>query len=225
MREQKGLSLPNRSQKPGTNNRRPVAPNIYQDSAGYVTELDDTEYDEPWPTKLPSSSRYDMNYTQGNTRYEFHPNRVQSIPPRSSAQPQPAQCKTEDIPLARTRQKHHWMYTQAFRTFSIDKAVGHNQNSDTHPSHFIVQNDNRHTIIIELPANDASKSLVYFGLVLIGDGQDRTPVTISFQLNRQTGRVDMARHVQGQSYVFVNSGKRLFTCHGKICQLLTLLMS
>src|SRR5712692_24328 len=114
-----------------------------------------------------------------------------------------------------TNTQNDWTYTQAFRTFSTDKAVGHNGDSDAHPSHFIVQNDNRHIVIIELPADDASKSLIYFGPMLIGDGQDRTPVTISFQLNLRTGRFDMVLHVQDQNYVFTNNGTKFVEPSGQ----------
>jgi len=99
-------------------------------------------------------------------------------------------------------------YTKAFRTFSVDYAVGHNNDSSANPSHFIVQNDKRHIIILELPADDASKTVIYTGPQLIGDGQERTPVTISFSLNAQTGRYDMVLHVQDQTYVFTNNGKK-----------------
>ena len=99
-------------------------------------------------------------------------------------------------------------YTQAFRTFSIDQAVGHNNDSASTPSHFIVQNDHRHLIIIEFPANDPSKAIIYTAPMLIGDGQDRTPVTLSFSLNPQTGRLDMVLHVQDQTYLFFNNGTK-----------------
>jgi len=53
--------------------------------------------------------------------------------------------------------QNDWKFTASFRTFSVDQAVGHDGDSPTHPSHFIVQNDARRIIIIEFPANDASK--------------------------------------------------------------------
>jgi hypothetical protein len=107
-----------------------------------------------------------------------------------------------------TNTQNDWTYTQAFRTFSLDKAVGHNGDSNARPSHYIVQNDNRHIIIIELPANDVSKALIYSGPFLVGDGEERTPVTISFVENLQTGRLDMVLHVQDQTYVFANNGTK-----------------
>lgn len=107
-----------------------------------------------------------------------------------------------------TSTQNDWAYTQAFRTFSVDQAVGHNHDSAAHPSHFIVQNDHRRVLIIELPADDASKLIIYAGPLLLGDGQDRTPVTISFQVDAQSGRQDLVLHVQDQSYVFTNTGTK-----------------
>ena len=111
--------------------------------------------------------------------------------------------------------QNDWTYTQAFRTFSIDEVVGHNHDSEAHPSHFIVQNDKRHIIIIELPADDFTKAIIYSAPRLIGEGQDRTPVTISFQLNGQTGRVDMILHVQATSYTFTNNGTKFVVPQGQ----------
>ena len=245
MREQKGLSLTNRNQRQVTHTRRPAGHVIESDDR---EQQDDTGYDEPWPTKLPNSSRrYDVNCTQGNSRLEFHPKQVQRIPPRRSAQP--AAQETEDIPAIRTRQRprmhwlwyagigaivalilwvgaawlsnkwtdtqNDWTYTQVFRTFSVDKVVGHNGDSDTHPSHFIVQNDKRRIIIIELPADSAAKAIIYSGPILIGDGQDRTPITISFQVNVQTRRLDMVLHVQDLNYVFANNGTKFVEPSGQ----------
>ncbi len=114
-----------------------------------------------------------------------------------------------------TDTQNDWTYTQAFRTFSINKAVGHNHDSAAHPSHFIVQNDNRHIIIIELPANDWSKAVIYSAPTLIGDGQEKTPATISFQANPQTGRLDMVLHVEDQTYIFTNNGTKFVTPQGQ----------
>jgi hypothetical protein len=113
-----------------------------------------------------------------------------------------------------TDTQNDWTYTQAFRTFSIDAVVGHNQDSESHPSHFIVQNDKRHIVIIELPADDFSKAVIYSAPTLIGSGQEKTPATISFQANVQTGRLDMVLHVEDQTYLFVNNGTKFITPQG-----------
>src|SRR5215469_14944380 len=113
-----------------------------------------------------------------------------------------------------TEPQNDWTYTQAFRTFSIDEVVGHNHDSASHPSHFIVQNDKRHILIIELPADDWSKAILYSAPTLIGDGQEKTPATISFQANVQTGRLDMVLHVEDQKYLFPNNGTKFVTPQG-----------
>lgn len=97
-------------------------------------------------------------------------------------------------------------YTQAFRTFSVDAVVGHNHDSPEKPSHFIVQNDHRHIIIIELPANDSGKAMIYSGPTLLGDGEDRTPVTLTFERNEQSGLVDMVLHIYDQTITYTNNG-------------------
>ena len=99
-----------------------------------------------------------------------------------------------------------WNYTSAFRTFSVDQVVGHNNDSQAHPSHFIVQNDKRHIFIIEFPADDEKKALIYRAPVLLGTAGEKTPVTISFVTDDQTGRRDMVLHVEDQSYVYLNNG-------------------
>ncbi len=114
-----------------------------------------------------------------------------------------------------TDTQNDWTYTQAFRTFSIDAVVGHNHDSESHPSHFIVQNDKRHIVIIELPADDWSKAIIYSAPTLIGNGQEKTPATISFQANVQTGRLDMVLHVEDQTYLFSNNGVKFVTPQGQ----------
>lgn len=114
-----------------------------------------------------------------------------------------------------TNTQNDWTYTKAFRTYSVDFAVGHNHDSDSQPSHFIVQNDKRHVIIIEFPADDMSKALIYIAPTLIGDGQERTPVTLSFQRNPQTGRLDLVLHIEDQQYVFTNNGTKFVPPSGQ----------
>src|SRR5258708_8249158 len=92
--------------------------------------------------------------------------------------------------------------------FSEDYAVGKNNESSANPTHFSAKNNKGRIIIVDFPADDASKAFIYTGPQLIGDGQERTPVTISFSLNAQTGRYDMVLHVQDQTYVFTNNGKK-----------------
>lgn len=197
---------------------------------------DDGGYDDQWPGRLPSSSRrYYMPDVQGNVTIKEHKKPL-VVPPRRSAAPapetaQPAPRRRSRFhlhPLAWlgigaiamlllyiawwnvnnwwTGVQQDWQYTSAFRTYSVDAVVGHNGDSTAHPSHFIVQNDKRHILIIELPADDEKKAVIYRAPVLIGDGGEKTPITITFVTNSQTGRLDMVLHVEDQSYIYTNNG-------------------
>ena len=68
---------------------------------------------------------------------------------------------------------------------------------------------------IELPADDWSKAIIYSAPTLIGDGQEKTPATVSFQADLQTGRMDMVLHVEDQTYIFTNNGTKFVTPQGQ----------
>jgi hypothetical protein len=93
------------------------------------------------------------------------------------------------------------------RTFQIDVVVGHGD-SAKHPSHFIAINLSRHIVIIEIPGGDPSRSVIYSGGLLVGDGQDLAPVTLSFVDTHNTGKLDMVIHVGDQTIVFTNNGTK-----------------
>lgn len=93
------------------------------------------------------------------------------------------------------------------RTFQTDAVVGHGD-SQAHPSHFIALNLNRHILVIELPGGDVSTSLIYSGPVLLGDGQDLTPVTLTFTDVNGDGRLDMVLHILDQTLLFLNTGTK-----------------
>jgi hypothetical protein len=93
------------------------------------------------------------------------------------------------------------------RTFQIDAVVGHSD-SPAHPSHFLALNLKRHVIVIEIPGGDVSKAILYSGPILLGDGQDLTPVTLSFADVNGDGRPDMQLHILDQTLVFLNTGTR-----------------
>lgn len=95
-----------------------------------------------------------------------------------------------------------WHYGRP-RTFQIDAVVGHND-SPSNPSHFIAVNLNRRVIIIELPGGDSSKAKIYNGPILVGQGQDLAPVTLSFQDVNADGVVDMIVNVQDAHFVYIN---------------------
>jgi hypothetical protein len=99
-----------------------------------------------------------------------------------------------------------WHYGRP-RTFQIDAVVRHND-SPANPSHFIALNLNRHIIIIEFPGGDAAKAKDYLGPTLFGDGQDLTPVTLSFKDVNGDGKPDMLIHIQDQTIVFLNDGSQ-----------------
>lgn len=95
-----------------------------------------------------------------------------------------------------------WHYGRP-RTFQTDAVVGHNDSS-SNPSHFIAVNLNRHVLIIELPGGDATKARIYSGPILIGQGQDLAPVTLSFQDVNGDGLLDMIVNVQDAHFVYIN---------------------
>jgi len=98
-----------------------------------------------------------------------------------------------------------WHYGRP-RTFQIDVRVGHSD--DTTPSHFIAVNLNRHIIIIEFPGGDPTRAKDYIGPTLFGDGQDFTPVTLSFKDVNGDGKPDLLVHIQDQTLVFLNDGSQ-----------------
>ena len=89
------------------------------------------------------------------------------------------------------------------RTFQMDAVVGHNDSAES-PSHFEAINLNRHIIVIELPGGDSSKARIYNITTLFGNGQELTPVTLSFKDVNGDGLLDMEVHIQGQTIVFIN---------------------
>lgn len=89
------------------------------------------------------------------------------------------------------------------RTFQVDAVVGHND-SPTNPSHFIAINLYRHVEVIEIPGKDSSKMRVYTITTLFGDGQDLTPVTLSFSDLTGNGKLDMIIHIQNTDIAMIN---------------------
>ena len=72
------------------------------------------------------------------------------------------------------------------------------------PSHFIAINLNRHVEVIECPGGDCSHAVIYVGPILFGDGEDITPVTLTFQDVNGDGKPDMVIHILDQRVVFIN---------------------
>jgi hypothetical protein len=94
-----------------------------------------------------------------------------------------------------------WHYGRP-RTYQVDARVGHSDS--VMPSHFTVINLNRHVIVIELPGADPARAKIYLGPTLSRDGQDLTPVTLSFKDVNGDGQPDMLIHIQDQTIVFLN---------------------
>jgi len=95
-----------------------------------------------------------------------------------------------------------WQYSRP-RTFQTDAVVGHGD-SASNPSHFIAVNLNRHVLVIEVPGGDPSKAKIYPITTLFGDGQDLTPVTLTFKDVNGDGKLDMEIHIQDQTLVMIN---------------------
>jgi len=207
---------------------------LHPEDTPYSTGDYELEEAEEYYVTRPHSSvrRYNQSpaKTGGNTRYEFHPDQVQHIPPRTR------QRITEDVPLVRQRSGFHlhWFFIFGLgmvvmvlgligfnylgtwwtnhqndstygnpRTFQTDTVVGHNDSSST-PSHFLAINLNRHVVVIELPGGDSTKAKIYTVTTLYGDGQDLTPVTLSFKDVNGDGVLDMEIHIQDQTLALIN---------------------
>jgi hypothetical protein len=240
-----------------------------------VTEddmLNDGEYDDSWPSRLPTSSRRyqsipdvrtESGRKQADTTYGQKRSTVerQSIPPRRTATQtsipvvqgnRPRAPYRDDEEPRRTsglllgrRLRLHWLVFAgvamfimiigwiAFnalsnwwqvtqddwhygrpRTYQVDAVVGHND-SPANPSHFIAENLNRHILIIEIPGGDASKAKIYSGPILIGPGQDLTPVTLTFKDVNGDGKLDMIVNVQDSHFVFLNQNGQFVAAPGQ----------
>jgi hypothetical protein len=109
-----------------------------------------------------------------------------------------------------TIQTNDWTYGRP-RTFQVDHVVGHHDSAE-HPSHFIAMNLNRRVVVIEIPGGDPSKMATYLGPTLVGDGQDLTPITITFEDRNGDGKPDLNIHILDQVIVFLNeNGKFVST--------------
>jgi hypothetical protein len=91
------------------------------------------------------------------------------------------------------------------RTSQLDAVVGHGD-SASNPTHFIFMNLRRHVQIIEIPGGDPSRSRIFIGPTLYGDGQDLTPVTGEIRDLNGDGKPDLVVHIQNQQVKFINDG-------------------
>jgi hypothetical protein len=100
-------------------------------------------------------------------------------------------------------QQDDWRYGNP-RTFQTDAAVGHGPGT----SHFLVVNLGGQVEIIECPAQDCTKAVIYPGPRLLGSGAALMPVTLSFADVNGDGKPDMLVHIAGQTFVWLNTGKQ-----------------
>jgi hypothetical protein len=211
--------------------------------------LDEGEYDDVWPTRLPSSARRyqglaDVQVPSGRRGDVNSSSARHTIPPRRTATQKrvsinEGNTQTTDTQRfqrgrAKSQRRFHWLAFVGIallvmifgwialnalgtwwqttlndwqygrpRTFQIDAVVGHHD-SPQNPSHFIAMNLNGHIIVIEIPGDDVSKSVVFSGPTLLGSGQDLAPVTLTFQDVNHDGKLDMIVNVQGHQFIFLN---------------------
>jgi hypothetical protein len=103
-----------------------------------------------------------------------------------------------------------WQHTDDYlhygmpRTFQMDAVVGH-QDSAAHPSHFIALNLDGHLSVIEMQGGDLSKTVIYAGPVIYGQGSDLVAVTLSV-VHDQHGQPELVLHYQNNE-VILSDGK------------------
>ncbi len=233
---------PGQHQQPKQGNGRTTA-----ESETDEEMLNEGEYDDEWPARLPTSARrYNVptdqatwEYMQGNRRLIFHqgppPTRQAATQSPSRTQRPPQEAYKGD---PQSRGHVHWLLFLGVgmlamlalwvggsllltwwqvtqddwhygrpRTFQTDAVVGHNDSAAS-PSHFIAINLNRRVEVIECPGGDCSHAVIYLGPILFGDGEDVTPVTLTFQDVNGDGKPDMVIHIQDQRIVFINENEK-----------------
>jgi hypothetical protein len=103
-----------------------------------------------------------------------------------------------------------WQHTDDYlhygmpRTYQMDAVVGH-QDSAAHPSHFLALNLGGHLSVIEIQGGDLSKTVVYAGPVIYGQGADLVAVTLSIA-HDQRGQPELVLHYQNNE-VILSDGK------------------
>lgn len=102
------------------------------------------------------------------------------------------------------------------RTYQTDAVVGHNGDDITKESHFLAENLNGRVVVIEFPASDPSKVIVYNGPVLYGQDANLAAITLTFKDMNGDGKVDMVVSVEGQPdpIVYLNDGTRFVKPQG-----------
>jgi hypothetical protein len=98
-----------------------------------------------------------------------------------------------------------WQHTDDYlhygmpRTSQMDAVVGH-QDSAAHPSHFLALNLDGHLSVIEIQGGDLSKTVIYAGPVIYGQGADLVAVTLSVA-HDQRGQPELVLHYQNNEVI------------------------
>jgi len=87
------------------------------------------------------------------------------------------------------------------RTYQLDAVVGHNNDSQTSPTHFIAENLHDKIIVVEIPAGDISKSRSY-AITALAAGSELTPVTVELRDVNADGRPDLLVYIGEPGSVF-----------------------
>jgi hypothetical protein len=98
------------------------------------------------------------------------------------------------------------------RFYQTDYIVGHNGDSEAHPSHFIALNLHGQVLVIELPAGDPTKSIDYIGPALIASGDELIPITLTFNDVNKDRKPDMIIHIEDKQVDFCNNGTKFTAC-------------
>ena len=196
-----------------TTTQQPAVPDV---------ETEEGDYETAWPPRLPTSARrYPIQpgqvITHGNKRFVIHEPVPVQTNKRSRIRFHPLVFVGIGLFvmiigwLTFSALSSWWQTTQDDihygrpRTYQTDIVVGH-ADSPSNPSHFIAFNLNRHVFVIECPGGDCSKAKIYQFPMLIGNGQNLTPVTITFKDVNGDGKLDMEVHILDQTIIYINTG-------------------
>ena len=106
----------------------------------------------------------------------------------------------------RTLDDWHYLRPRVFQTSAVVEA----NDSPGSPTYFEALNLNRHVYIFECPGGDCTRARIINGPTLFGDGQDLSPITITFKDVNGDGKLDMVVHVEDQTFVMINDGQGNF---------------
>jgi hypothetical protein len=88
------------------------------------------------------------------------------------------------------------------------QVVGHNHDSVARPSYFEFINLQGRVLIIELPAGDPAKAMIYTGPQILGQSAYNQQITGEFRDINGDGRIDLIVSIGGQQITFLNNGTK-----------------